>query len=92
MERERVESSQPHDLVESARLGDREAFGELVRMGETVIEGRLNWKLANDTFGETYHFSRLHKNTLGQVFHADVVGCDAGCVRPRVASHAQVPW
>ncbi len=49
-------------------------FGELVRMGETVIEGRLNWKLANDTFGETYHFSRLHKNTLGQIFHGDALG------------------
>ena len=49
-------------------------FGELVHMGETVIEGRLNWKLANDTFGETYHFSRLHKNTLGQVFHGDALG------------------
>ena len=31
MERERVESSQPPDLVERARLGDRDAFGELVR-------------------------------------------------------------
>ena len=49
-------------------------FGELRYMGETVIEGRLNWKLANDTFGETYHFERLHRNTLGQVFHGDVLG------------------
>lgn len=49
-------------------------FGDLVYMGETVIERRLNWKLANDTFGETYHFSRLHKDTLGQVFHGDALG------------------
>ena len=49
-------------------------FGELVHTGETVIEGRLNWKLANDTFGETYHFSRLHKDTLGQIFHGDALG------------------
>ena len=49
-------------------------FGELVQVGETLIEGRLNWKLANDTFGETYHFSRLHKDTLGQIFHGDVLG------------------
>lgn len=49
-------------------------FGELVQQGETVIEKRLNWKLANDTFGETYHFSRLHKNTLGQVFYGDALG------------------
>ncbi len=39
-------------------------LGELVATGEIVLEKRLNWKLANDTFGETYHFSRLHKNTL----------------------------
>ena len=48
-------------------------FGEFIHKGETVIEGRLNWKLANDTFGETYHFSRLHKNTLGQLFHGDAL-------------------
>ena len=48
-------------------------FGDFVHKGETVIEGRLNWKLANDTFGETYHFSRLHKNTLGQLFHGDAL-------------------
>jgi phenylpropionate dioxygenase-like ring-hydroxylating dioxygenase large terminal subunit len=47
--------------------------GELVYMGETVIDKRLNWKLANDTFGETYHFSRLHQHTLGQLFYSDVL-------------------
>jgi phenylpropionate dioxygenase-like ring-hydroxylating dioxygenase large terminal subunit len=47
--------------------------GDLVCMGETVIDKRLNWKLANDTFGETYHFSRLHQNTLGQLFHSDAL-------------------
>ena len=49
-------------------------FGDdMVQMQETVIDKRLNWKLANDTFGETYHFKRLHKNTLGQIFHGDVL-------------------
>ncbi len=47
--------------------------GDLVYLGESVIEKRLNWKLANDTFGETYHFGRLHKNTLGQLFHGDAL-------------------
>jgi phenylpropionate dioxygenase-like ring-hydroxylating dioxygenase large terminal subunit len=32
---------------------------------------KLNWKLANDTFGETYHFQKLHKHTLGQMFYGD---------------------
>jgi len=49
-------------------------FGEdLIFQGESVIEKRLNWKLANDTFGETYHFLKLHKDTLGQIFHGDVL-------------------
>ena len=47
-------------------------LGDFVATGETEIKGRLNWKLANDTFGESYHFKRLHKDTLGNVFHGDV--------------------
>ncbi|MEQ8859010.1 MAG: aromatic ring-hydroxylating dioxygenase subunit alpha [Pseudomonadales bacterium] len=47
--------------------------GSLVYMGESVIRKQLNWKLANDTFGETYHFGRLHRNTLGQLFHGDAL-------------------
>lgn len=31
-----------------------------------------NWKLAMDTFGETYHFSVLHRNTLFNGFHGNV--------------------
>ncbi len=46
-------------------------YGELVYSGESLIEKDLNWKLANDTFGETYHFQKLHKDTLGQVFYGD---------------------
>ncbi|MEM7097728.1 MAG: aromatic ring-hydroxylating dioxygenase subunit alpha [Pseudomonadota bacterium] len=46
-------------------------FGDLVYMGESVLEMGLNWKLANDTFGETYHFQKLHKDTLGQLFYGD---------------------
>lgn len=41
--------------------------------GETTIDKNLNWKLANDTFGETYHFKTLHKNTLAQNFHGDTL-------------------
>lgn len=43
-------------------------LGELKSTAEKTIEMDLNWKLANDTFGETYHFAKLHKNTLGQVY------------------------
>ncbi|MCZ6644396.1 MAG: aromatic ring-hydroxylating dioxygenase subunit alpha [Gammaproteobacteria bacterium] len=47
--------------------------GELVYVGESVIAMNLNWKLANDTFGETYHFPRLHKDTLAQLFYGDAL-------------------
>ncbi len=33
----------------------------------------LRWKLATDTFGETYHFKRLHGDTLANTFHGDVL-------------------
>ena len=48
-------------------------LGDFVYLGESVIEKDLNWKLANDTFGETYHFERLHQKTLGQLFHGDAL-------------------
>jgi len=46
-------------------------LGKLARAGDTTITKNLNWKLANDTFGETYHFQKLHKNTLGQLFYGN---------------------
>ncbi|NIB44682.1 aromatic ring-hydroxylating dioxygenase subunit alpha [Pseudomaricurvus alkylphenolicus] len=54
----------------SEELADTES-GRLVYVGENTIEGDLNWKLANDTFGESYHFSVLHKNTLANLFHGN---------------------
>ncbi len=40
-------------------------------VGETNIKMNLNWKFANDTFGETYHFGKLHQNTLGQLYYGN---------------------
>ncbi|MDA1302542.1 MAG: aromatic ring-hydroxylating dioxygenase subunit alpha [Proteobacteria bacterium] len=40
-------------------------------VGEKSIEMNLNWKFANDTFGETYHFGKLHKNTLGRLYYGN---------------------
>jgi len=46
-------------------------FDQCEFLGESTIDKPLNWKLANDTFGENYHFSSLHKNTLINLAHSD---------------------
>ena len=33
-----------------------------IYLGGCEIDSRLNWKFANDTFGENYHFQTLHKS------------------------------
>ena len=52
-------------------------FNKMKRVGETNINMRLNWKLANDTFGETYHFQKLHKDTVGRIFYGDALSYEA---------------
>ncbi|MFT4580834.1 MAG: phenylpropionate dioxygenase-like ring-hydroxylating dioxygenase large terminal subunit [Gammaproteobacteria bacterium] len=51
--------------------------GDRVFSGATTLDKGMNWKLANDTFGETYHFARLHRNTLSNIFHSDALCYDA---------------
>ena len=46
---------------------DELSFGALER-----YDTPMNWKLAIDTFGETYHFQVLHKNTLGTQLYGNV--------------------
>ncbi len=40
--------------------------------GNTTLEHKMNWKLAIDTFGETYHFNTLHRNSLARDFYGNV--------------------
>ena len=47
-------------------------FESLVHTGDDTYETPMNWKLAIDTFGETYHFEKLHRDTLAPVFHGNV--------------------
>jgi phenylpropionate dioxygenase-like ring-hydroxylating dioxygenase large terminal subunit len=51
-------------------------FASLVHIGEDTYETPMNWKLAIDTFGETYHFDKLHRDTLAPVFHGNVQAYD----------------
>ena len=66
-----------------ALLGDvRDEFlgldiEKMVFQNSSTLEMALNWKLANDTFGETYHFDILHKNTLANIVHGDVTDCES---------------
>lgn len=54
----------PELAAEISTLG----HGDLAFGASKTITMDLNWKLANDTFGETYHFAKLHKDTLAHIF------------------------
>ncbi|MCP5025726.1 MAG: Rieske 2Fe-2S domain-containing protein [Actinomycetia bacterium] len=47
-------------------------FGRNRLLTTDTYDAKLNWKLAMDTFGETYHFPSLHRDTLAQSFHGNV--------------------
>lgn len=62
------------DALLGAELAEEFASWEFDKcefLGESTIDKELNWKLANDTFGENYHFSSLHKQTLSHLAHSD---------------------
>ena len=44
----------------------------LTHLGADRYDVACNWKLAMDTFGETYHFTSLHADTLASSFHGNV--------------------
>ncbi len=51
-------------------------FGRFARVGEDTYDMELNWKLAMDTFGETYHFTTLHRNSLARTFYGNAQAYD----------------
>lgn len=63
------------DALLGPELASELATWELGRaeyVGESILDMPLNWKIANDTFGEVYHFASLHKDTLSNLLHGDV--------------------
>lgn len=54
----------------NAELGSWD-LGAVELQSDTVYDHPMNWKLAIDTFGETYHFTALHKDTLAQDFYGN---------------------
>ncbi len=53
--------------------------------GGTRYAHAMNWKLAIDTFGETYHFNTLHRNTLANDFYGNVQMYDTYARNHRMA-------
>ena len=51
-------------------------LGRCVRHDARRADHAMNWKLAVDTFGETYHFNVLHRNTLAKDYYGDVTMYD----------------
>ncbi len=47
-------------------------FDQMRPLTRDAYDTACNWKLAMDTFGETYHFSVLHRDTLFNGFHGNV--------------------
>jgi phenylpropionate dioxygenase-like ring-hydroxylating dioxygenase large terminal subunit len=63
------------DALLTRELADELAhwhLDELRCMDRDSYDIACNWKLAIDTFGETYHFPALHQNTLNFGFHGNV--------------------
>ena len=47
-------------------------IGRYLSQGQTSYQTAMNWKLAIDTFGETYHFNTLHRDSLAEDFYGNV--------------------
>lgn len=63
------------DALLTAELADELAHWRLDQLHSSDRDRydiACNWKLAIDTFGETYHFPALHRNTIHRGFHGNV--------------------
>ncbi len=71
---------QPDGVIEIDKLIDSQlgaeldswGYDRLLYLGEDTYDVACNWKLAVDTFGETYHFESLHSATLANGFYGNV--------------------
>jgi len=68
----------PQALLGAELDGEMESWrlDELVYLDRDTYDVACNWKLAMDTFGETYHFPTLHRDTINVFFHGNVQAYD----------------
>jgi phenylpropionate dioxygenase-like ring-hydroxylating dioxygenase large terminal subunit len=61
------------DFLLDGAADDLDAYGlQSYHHYETrVLRREMNWKLAVDTFGETYHLQHLHPGTVSPLFHSN---------------------
>lgn len=52
-------------------------FGNFHPYATRVLRRRMNWKLALDTFLESYHFCVLHKDSICAIFHHNLATFDS---------------
>jgi len=68
------------ELAQGLGALDRELAGfDLGRFhpyATRVLKRRMNWKLALDTFLESYHFCVLHKDSICSIFHQNLATFD----------------
>ena len=56
------------DLAQQIESWD---LGSATYLGSQSLDKNTNWKIANDTFGENYHFHTLHGDKLNNLFYGD---------------------
>jgi phenylpropionate dioxygenase-like ring-hydroxylating dioxygenase large terminal subunit len=61
-------------------------FAAFQNTGTTTYEHAMNWKIAIDTFGETYHFKMLHRDSLAISFATKISRMPLGSSRARIAA------
>lgn len=66
------------DLLGSALANELSGwdFSAAKYLGNSTLDRNLNWKIANDTFGENYHFDALHGERLNNLFYGDATAYD----------------